>query len=443
MSLFGSSGIRGDPEVLFTNQFCFDIARTFCLFLDNHNLAGPIAIGYDPRSSSPRLFENICAGLSYSKREVLDQGVCPTPALNWYLKSSSCAGAIMITGSHIIVNLNGIKFFAFKDEILKEHEAEIEKIYQEIKTNIPYVNSKESVVEENKAGSAYMEMLYNLAQIPYKKFKVVLDCQNGCQSEVMPRILTRLGLEVVELNSDLQGEFKGKDTETQDAVKELQEAVLNNKADLGIAYDYDGDRAIFVDELGKAIPGDYTGTLIARETLGEKIVTTFATSQVIDKINKQIFRTKIGSPYVAKGITDNDAVFGFESNGGCFFPDVMLSRDGGSTTIKFLNILKQQNISLSAFVATLPKYYLYKTKVDCPFEKADAILAEAKKQIKGIKIEETDGVKIWPTNDSWILFRSSKNAPEFRVFAESTTETDAENLAKNGIELVKGILNKE
>lgn len=440
MSLFGSSGIRGNPEILFTKQFCFDIARTFCLFLDKHNLTGSIAIGYDPRSSSPILFEGLIAGLNFSKREVLDQGVCPTPALNWYLKSSPCAGAVMITGSHITGDLNGIKFFAFKDEILKEHEAEIENIYQEIKNSVSFENQKEPVIKEYKAGSAYSEMLFNLAITPYKKYKIVLDCQNGCQSEIMPRILTRLGIEVIELNSDLQGEFKGKDTETEGTVQELQEAVIQNKADLGIAYDYDGDRAIFVDELGKAIPGDYSGTLIARETPGDNIVTGFATSQVIDKIGKTIFRTKIGSPYVAKAITDHDAVFGFESNGGSFFPDVMLSRDGGSTTVKFLNILNKQNLTMSQFVATLPKYYLYKTKVDCPFDKAEMIIEEAKKQIQGIKIEETDGVKIWPTNDSWILFRSSKNAPEFRVFAESTTQTDAENLAKNGIELVKSLI---
>lgn len=440
MSLFGTSGIRGDPNTLFTDQFCFDIARAFCLFLDKHNLEGPIAVGYDPRSSSPKLFESLTSGLSYSKREILDQGVCPTPALNWYLKSSSCAGAIMITGSHITGNLNGIKFFAFKDEILKEHEAEIEKIYNEIKGSIPFEIQKEPVTKEYKAGNDYSEMLFSLAVTPYKKSKIVLDCQNGCQSEIMPRILTRLGFEVIELNSDLQGEFKGRDTETQGAVQELQDAVIQNKADLGIAYDYDGDRAIFVDELGNAIPGDYTGTLIARETPGENIVTTFATSQVIDKIGKSIFRTKIGSPYVAAGIKEFDAVYGFEANGGGFFPDVMLSRDGGSTTIKFLNIINKQDLPLSAFVASLPKYYLYKTKVDCPFDKADAILAEVKKQMTGVKIEETDGVKIWPTNDSWILFRSSKNAPEFRVFAESTSQTDAENLAQKGIELVKELI---
>lgn len=440
MSLFGSTGIRGDPETLFTEQFCFDIPRAFDIFLSNHNLVGSIAIAYDPRISSPKLFERVSAGLIYAKREVLDQGVCPTPALNWYLKASSCAGAIMITGSHIVGNLNGLKFFAFKDEIFKEHEAEIEKIYEKIKEQIPYTKNQEPVIEENKAGSVYSEMLVNLSLSPYKKMKIVLDCQNGCQSEIMPEVLTRLGVEVIKINADLQGEFKGRDTETQDAVGELQEAVLQNMADLGIAYDFDGDRAVFVDELGNFIPGDYSGTLIAREIEGERIITNFNTSQVVEKIGKQIIRTKIGSPYVAQAIKDNDAVFGFEANGGCFFPDVMLSRDGGSTTIKFLNILNKQNLSLSAFVATLPKYYLYKTKVDCPFDKADMIIEEAKKQFKGVKIEETDGVKIWPTNDSWILFRSSKNAPEFRVFAESTSQTDAEKLAQDGIELVKKLI---
>jgi phosphomannomutase/phosphoglucomutase len=429
MGLFGTSGIRGDPETLFTTQFCFDISRAFVAFLDSYKLNGPICVGYDPRASSPKLFEAITAGLSYSGRGILNQGVCPTPALNWYLKSSQCAGAVMVTGSHIAANLNGLKFFAFKDEIFKAHETEIENLYTEIKEKTSYISKKEPVIEENKAGDDYAEMLFNLAIASYKKFKIVLDCQNGCQSEIMPRILTRLGLEVIELNSDLQGEFKGQDTETEGATKELQEAVLRNKADLGVAYDFDGDRAVFVDELGNFIPGDYSGTLLAREMEGERIITTFTTSQVIDKINKTIVRTKPGSPYVAAAIRDSDAVFGFEPNGGCFFPDVMLSRDGGAATIKFLNILNSQTLTLSAFVATLPKYYIYKTKVDCPFNKAQAV-----------KVEELDGVKIWPTNDSWILFRSSKNAPEFRVFAESLTQIDAENLAKNGIELVKKLL---
>lgn len=440
MGLFGTSGIRGDPDNLFTDQFCFDIARAFIDFLNKNELQGPLCVGYDPRASSPKLFKAIASGLSSSGREILDQGVCPTPALNWYLKKSSCAGAVMVTGSHIAANLNGLKFFAFKDEILKNHEAEIEAIYSGIKEKTSYIPNVVPVIQEYKAASDYTEMLINLAQTPYKKLKIVIDCQNGCQSEIMPDVLRRLGFGVVAINADLQGEFKGRDTETQEAVKELQEAVIQNNADLGVAYDFDGDRAVFVDEQGGFIPGDYSGTLIAKELEGEKIITTFTTSQVIDKINKIIIRTKPGSPYVAAAIKDNDAVFGFEPNGGCFFPDVMLSRDGGATTIKFLNIVCNQDKPLSALMMTLPKFYLYKTKVDCPFDKAEMIINEAKKQIKGVKIEEIDGVKIWIDDSSWILFRSSKNAPEFRVFAETPSEIGSENLAQKGIELVKKLL---
>lgn len=440
MGLFGTSGIRGNPEELFTNQFCFDIGLAFAEFLKNHNLDGPVAMACDPRSSSPQLFQSVALGLNFAQREVLDQGVCPTPALNWYLKNSPCAGAVMITGSHIAGHLNGLKFFAFKDEILKGHEEEIENLYEKLKNKTPFQTLNFQIKKENKAGVLYKELLTNLAVSSNGKRKLVLDCQNGCQSEVMPEVLTRLGLEINKINADVQGEFLGRDTETQNAVVDLQKAVLINKADLGIAYDFDGDRAVFVDEQGQFVPGDYSGTLIARETEGEKIVTTFSTSQVIDQIGKQIIRTKIGSPYVAQAIKENDAVFGFESNGGCFFPDLMLSRDGGSTTIKFLNIFLNQKLPMSAFVATLPKYYLYKDKVECPFEKAPFILEEAKKQIKGVRIEEIDGLKIWINENSWILFRSSKNAPEFRVFAESPSETDSQNLAQKGIELVKKLI---
>lgn len=441
MSLFGTSGIRGDPEILFTDQFCFDIGRSFSVFLQNQHKEGGVAIGMDPRGSSPRILEGIESGLIFAKREVFDQGTTPIPAINYVLKTSSYAGGIMVSGSHIGAKLNGIKFFLADGEILKKDEEEIEKIYLSIKNEVSFQKNLKLVAEDNKANQDYEEMLVSLIKMPLPKFKIVVDPGNGAQSDIIARVLLRLGQEIKLINDNPQEGFIARDTEVEDSLRDLQAEVIKNRADMGIAFDADGDRVVFIDEKGKFVPGDYSGALIAKEIPGIDVVTPINTSQVVEYIGKRIFRTKVGSPFVVEKMKEIQAAFGFEGNGGGISAEIMLSRDGGSTMIKMLEIIKNKNKSLSNILSgELPSFYLYKTKVDCPFDKADEIIIEAKKQIKGIKTEELDGLKIWMSNDSWILFRSSKNAPEFRVFAESTSQTDAENLAKNGIELVKKLI---
>ena len=442
--LFGTSGIRGDAQKLFTNQFCFDIGRTFAKFLGNHKQSGSITVGMDPRESSPRILEAIEAGLLFAKREVVDQGATPVPALNWILKIAPYAGSIMVSGSHISANLNGLKFFAFKEEILKNHEKEINDIYNKIKDKAKFQKSKHIIDEENRANEAYQEMLVNLADKPYPKWKlVIVDPGNGAQSDTMPQVLSRLGLSIKEINASIQGKFIARDTETEGVLANLQKLVKKEKADMGIAYDYDGDRVIFIDEKGEFIPGDYTGALIAKFSDTPLTITPISTSQAVEYIDKPIIRTKIGSPYVVEAMKKHKASFGFEASGGGISAEIMMSRDGGSTTIKLLNILKKQNITLSSLVATLPRFYLYKVKVDCPQELNMVIIKEAKKKFKGIKVEEIDGLKIWVDESTWILFRPSSNAPEFRVFAEAKDKKKAKELAEEGMNFVKNIIKKE
>ena len=119
--LFGTSGIRGDDKTLFNEQFCFDIGRSFSKFLTSHRIYGSIAIGMDPRESSERIKYDIARGICYENRNVFDEGLAPSPAMNYILiADNTIAGSIMITGSHIRPDFNGVKFFIGSREILKE-----------------------------------------------------------------------------------------------------------------------------------------------------------------------------------------------------------------------------------------------------------------------------------------------------------------------------------
>ncbi len=125
------------------------------------------------------------------------------------------------------------------------------------------------------------------------------------------------------------------------------------------------------------------------------------------------------------------ATFGFELNGGGISAEVMMSRDLGSVTVKILNLLKESKKTLEKLVATLPKFYLHRNSI---------ILEKAKTKFKGIKIEEVDGLKIWIDRSTWILFRPSSNAPEFRVFTEAKTKKKAAKLCQKGINFVKSLI---
>lgn len=442
MGLFGTSGIRGsaeDPDKLFTDQFCFDIGRTFAKFLEKHNQDGPIAVGMDPRSSSPRIKLAFASGAIFEGREIFDEGIAPVPAIHYITKKTNVIASSMVSGSHIVGGMNGIKFFAFGDEILKVHEAEIEKIYADEKEKVQY-EELGHLEQENRANDLYKDLLVGQADGPYPSWKVVIDPGNGSQSVVMPEVFKRLNINAVVINTNMQEEFVARDTEAGTGFEDLQELVKKEKADFGIAWDADGDRCVFVDQNGDFIPGDYASALIAKDSDTRLIVATFNTSQVVELLGKPVVRTKVGSPYVVAAMKEHGATFGFEANGGGIFAGVMMSRDGGTTAITMLNILKSKNKSLSEVLDSLPRFFIYRAKVEYKPELKDAIIEKAKQEFRGKKIEELDGLKIWVTDVTWILFRSSANAPEFRVFAEAPTKEGAENLGRRGIEFVKTVI---
>ena len=140
---------------------------------------------------------------------------------------------------------------------------------------------------------------------------------------------------------DIQSpEFIPRDTEAPGAFAELARQVLLQKADLGFGFDIDGDRIIFIDNLGRYLPGDYSCTLIAQSEKYKNIVTPISTSSVIDSIGKKIYRTPVGATHVIAKMKEVGAAYGFEPNGGGISSEIFYGRDGGSTLIKMLNLLK-------------------------------------------------------------------------------------------------------
>lgn len=438
-SLFGTSGIRGPVDTFFTPQFCFDIGRSFAHHLDNQNQQGTIALGTDSRQSSPLISEYLTAGLQSIGREVTDLGVVPAPAVNYVLVSGSFIASLMVTGSHIDITANGVKFFSHKEEIGKADEQNISEIYFTQKGTQPCHLPEQTPAQSHIGFENYIEFLLGLADKPLPRWKIVVDPGNGSQTEVIRTVLDQLDQEVIMINADLQNTLISRDTETEGAFSELEKAVLDNKADFGIGFDTDGDRLVFVDRFGKFVPGDYTGVLQAKWHTSKIIVSPVNSSSVLDSIGKEIVRTKVGSPFVVEAMKKYGSQFGFESNGGGINGDFMYTRDGGSSLLSILNILKWSAKPLDALLNEFPKTHILRGKFACAKENHAKILSSAAHFLTPHSIDRTDGVKLILDDNTWVLFRPSSNAPEFRVFVESNSATKAKQLITSAISFAKSL----
>lgn len=440
--LFGTSGIRGPADTLFTSNFCTKLGYVFGSWLTSKGKSGYVAVGMDPRESSPRIKQNIIRGLTAAGWEIIDQGVLPTPALTYFCKqTSSIGGAVMITGSHITANLNGVKLLINGEEVTKEHEQEIEKLFSSLPT--PQNKFIDPAIEHRTtAADLYLEMLHGLADTPYPGWKIVLDTANGTQTEIFKQLFSDLNLDFICTGDcDLQSPtFIPRDTEVQSAFTDLIRDVLGNHADFGIGFDADGDRVIFVDDQGRYIPGDYSCSLIAKYSDSSSIVTPISSSSVVDHLDKQVYRTKVGSTHVVAKMKEVGATFGFEANGGGISAEIFYGRDGGSTAIKILNLLKKHRLKLSQAYDQFPSYYLFRDKVDCPTQLFDQIYSRIREKYMSHPLDDLDGLKIDLGNNDWILFRASGNAPEFRVFTQSSNKHQAQKLGTEGLDYVKSII---
>lgn len=441
--LFGTSGIRGNAEELFTDEFCMHIGYTFGVWLKSKGKQGFVAMAMDPRESSPRIKSRVANGLAAAGWEILDEGVVPVPALTYFVKQTpDVGGGVMVTGSHITANLNGVKLLVNGEEVTKTDEKEIEELFA--RTKFPLGKVEPIVKFDQSAQELYVELLKNMAAIN-PKWKVVIDTTNGAQTEIIRQLFEQLNMPYQTVNDfDIQSpHFVPCDTEFPSMFTDLIRKVLLTKSDFGMAFDVDGDRVVFVDNLGRFIPGDYACSLLAREPEVKSIVTPISTSSVVDHLGKKVYRTQVGSTWVSAKMKEVGSNFGFEANGGSLNPEISYGRDGGVTAIKMLNLLAKSGQTLSELYDSLPKFYQSRLKIDCAFDKYPQVLQAVKDKYLSKKIDDLDGLKVYLDTDSWILFRGSGNSPEFKVFAESKNEHLARELGNQGLDLVKKVLTKE
>jgi phosphomannomutase/phosphoglucomutase len=362
-------------------------------------------------------------------------------------------GGVIITASHNPPHYNGIKVI-WNDgiEISHEQEIEIENIYFENKQVLAEWNALGAKHELSGVNDEYVEAIkkhVDAAKIAKKQYHVVVDPANSVGALTAPQLLRELGCKVTSVNANIDGTFPGRLPEPRpENLKEIAVTVKAVGADLGVAFDGDADRSIFIDENGEVYWGDKTFALIAkhfwRENPHAKIVTPVSSSTLIKDVadaNKgEIVWTKVGSVTVSQTMKELKAKLGGEENGGVFYGPHQSVRDGAMTTALILEIMAKTGEKLSTLISEQPQYFLEKGKVECPEDKKEKVLKKLLEQVKGLNISTIDGVKIWFEDKSAILVRPSGTEPIYRLYAEAKNQEKALKLVKDYSSKLKKIL---
>ena len=443
--LFGTNGVRFVPGVSHDLDFAINLSEAIGTYFGS----GEILVANDGRTSGPALSNAAISGLLSSGRDVAEGGLAPTPAMQYAVKAMGFRGGVMVTASHNPPQYNGLKVSGSDGvEIPRLDEQRIEKIYFEKAQNKADWKSVGVARQEPSIVRTYLMGILskvNAKAIAERKFSVVMDLGNGAQSVAAPYLVESLGCKLITINSVVDGTFPGRGPEpTPDALKDLSAAVKSAGADLGVAYDGDGDRSIFCDEDGRVLWGDQSGCLVADFVLernkGGTVVTSVASSQAIEAVAKKhsakVLRTKVGAVEIARTIIERNAVFGFEENGGCLYQPHIAVRDGGMTTALMLQCLAGRGMSFSkALSFVVPRYFQSKTKLEVNPKKVDVVMRAVEKQAKG-EVERVDGIKLWASEHSWVLVRPSGTEPIVRVFAEAESQESADQLVKKFAKVV-------
>jgi phosphomannomutase/phosphoglucomutase len=445
--LFGTNGVRGVANQEFTVELVTRLSASIGSYF-----GGSVAVGRDGRTTSPMFRDAVVSGLLSVGCSVYDAGMLPTPALQLAVRSNGLSGGIMITASHNPPEFNGVKVIASDGvETSREQEAEIEEtFFGDGPVPVQWDGIKD--VKQLDALEAYQEAI--LSHVDGKRvrdagLKVAIDPGNGVAAVSAPGIARELADAVYTVNVDVDGSFPNRVSEPRpDNLGGLQALVKASGADLGVAYDGDGDRSIFVDELGEVHWGDRSFALLAREFIaknpGGQVASPVNSSRALEEVvtgaGGSVVWTQVGSVVVSRRMVGEKIPFGGEENGGIMYGPHLEVRDGSMALALIMEVMAETGKPLSQLFGELPQYSQMKDRVSCPEELKGAALEALRERVDAPRVETIDGVKLIYDDGSWVLFRPSGTEPLFRIYAEAGSPERVEALVEEHKSLIESVV---
>jgi len=365
--LFGTDGIRavaGQSPLDYSSVYA--LGKALISLLKEEELKPRVIIGRDTRESGEWLEQALFQGINEGQGEAVSVGIIPTSAVSFLAKKYSFSAGIVISASHNSYQDNGIKIFSSQGiKISDVWESKLEKAIIEAPSNVKRENTR--ITPQSSLGQDYMDFLKSrFSHVNLKrKIKVVLDCSNGASSLFASQVFLGLGSEVIAMGNTPDGKNINANCGSL-YPQNLARKVVESKADIGVAYDGDADRAIWVDEKGRILNGDHTLFVLSR-FMKEKgrlksdyvIATTMSNmglEKALEKLDLKLLRTQVGDKYVLEEMMKLKANLGGEQSGHTIFLDDCPTGDGILTSLKMLEVMAAYNLPLSKLVEDLEEY---------------------------------------------------------------------------------------
>ena len=457
--LFGTDGIRGIAgEYPLTPEFVEKIGIVSAETLTHHFLPyrsgsqevpppkPTIIIGRDTRESGQMILHALANGLIERGVDVWDCGVITTPAISYLTQATNSLAGIVISASHNPYQYNGIKFFSNSGmKLPDEVESEIEEKLAAL--DLSKTEKKErrgNIIPFQEAKGKYIDFIKRSIPegINFSGLKMVIDCANGSVSEIGPKIFSDLGAEVIVVNDAPDGKNINEGCGSLH-LEIIQKAVKANRADLGFAFDGDGDRVLFTDEKGSDLDGDHLMALCAEcmkrkgklnnNTLVVTSMSNLGLLLAMEKLGIRVLHTKVGDRYVLEETLKSGAVLGGEQAGHIIFLDYCKTGDGLITALRVLSIVREEKKPLSELAGIMKRVPQVLINVEVKERKPFTALPLTSRLIREAK--STLG------KEGRILVRYSGTEPLARVMVEGKDREKIERIAKRISEAIRKELN--
>jgi phosphoglucosamine mutase len=376
-------------------------------------------------------------------------GVVPTPVLAYLTKKLGAEAGVMITASHNPPQYNGMKLFngdsmAFGDK----SQNEIERIVNDESFGLADWRNVGKLLSVDES-RLYVALIKNAVKLR-RKWHVIVDPGCGATYSLAPSVLKSLGCKVTAINAQSDGFFPARNSEPNaESLESLTKIVRELGADVGLAYDGDGDRAAFVDEHGDFVDFDQVlaayAAHVVKESGGGVVVTNVEASMCVEKMVEEnggkVLRTKVGDVYVAEAMRQHNAVFGGEPCGAWIHPQFHLCPDGILSSVLLLKALENENKELSKFVSETPQYITLRENIPCRNEIKHKVVEKLEKALKPAfpaykDFSTVDGVRL-SLEYGWVLVRASGTEPLVRLTVEGESLKVAKEIMSKTVALVK------
>jgi len=441
--LFGTDGVRGVANTELTPALAFNLGKVGAYVLGRSKETPLVLIGKDTRLSGDLLENSISAGIMSMGGNVLRVGVLPTPAVAYLVSHMKADAGIVISASHNTFEFNGIKFFNGKGFKLDDDlEDEIEDIIvrdMDVNSHIEGERLGRSFEAEENAEEIYAEFLRSTMDDTLNGMKIVTDCANGAAYKIAERVLRDLGASVIVMGNRPDGiNINAGCGSTHPEA--LQQRVLTENADIGLAFDGDADRLISVDEKGRVIDGDKIIYICAKmlkkcgRLAGNKVTATVMSNlgfhKAVESLGAEVDITQVGDRYVLERMLETGCVIGGEQSGHIIFLEYSTTGDGILSALQLLKALKSSGRKLSELADEVEIYpqVLKNAQVKIENKKkyaSDPQIAAEIKRIENIMADE-----------GRVLIRPSGTEPLVRVMIEGKDLEEITGLAEGLADLI-------